>query len=64
MHHMDANKKHREKARCGLHKNTMTYFEQIREETPHKTTAVRPLTSHLKKPSKQDEQDMQGRTYK
>ena len=45
MHHIDANKK---KARWKLLKNTVSYFEQIQEETPNKTAAVLPLTFHLK----------------
>ena len=50
---MDANKTHREKARWELHKNSSSYFEQIFEATFHKTTAVQPLTFHLKNhPSK------------
>ena len=49
MHHIDANKMHKWK----LHKNAMRYLEQIQEATPHRTTAVQPLTSHLKNhPSK------------
>ena len=45
---MDANKILVEKARWELHKNTMSYPEQILEATPNKTTAVWPLISHLK----------------
>ena len=41
-------KTHREKARWELHKNAVSYLEQILEATPHETTAVLPLTSHLK----------------
>ena len=41
---MDTNKILREKARWMLSKNSTCYFEQILEATPHKTTAVRPLT--------------------
>ena len=47
MHHMDADKTHREKARRELHKNATSYIEQILEATPHETTPVRLLTSHL-----------------
>ena len=43
MHHVNADKTHRE-----LHKNDTSYTEQILEATPHETTFVRPLTSHLK----------------
>ena len=32
----------------GLHKNATCCFEQILEATPHKTAAVRSLTSHIK----------------
>ena len=38
----------REKATWKLHKNAMSYLEQILEATPHKTMAVWPLTSHFK----------------
>ena len=48
MHHMDANKIHGAKAKWELCKNATRYFEQILEVTPHKTTAVRQFTSHLK----------------
>ena len=44
---MDADKTHIEKARWELHKNAMSYIEQILEATLHETAAVRPLTSHL-----------------
>ena len=47
MHHMDANKMHKEKARWNLHKNATSYIEQILEATAN-TTAVWPLTSRLK----------------
>ena len=43
-----SNKVHRKKARWELHKNTTSYLKQILEATPHETTAVLPLTSHLK----------------
>ena len=48
MHHMNADKMHREKTSWELHNNATSYFEQILEATPHETTVVRPLTSHLK----------------
>ena len=48
MHHMDADKTHWEKARWELHENATSYVEQIKEVTPHLTSDVRPLTSHLK----------------
>ena len=48
MHHMDADKAYQEKTRRELHKNAMSYAEQILEVASHKTTAVRPPTSHLK----------------
>ena len=57
-HHMDTHKVHGKKARWELLKNTTNYFEQILEATPCETIAVRPLTSDLKKTSKEDEQDM------
>ena len=47
MHHMDANKMHREKARWELYKNAERRLEEILEETPHKTAAVWPSASHL-----------------
>ena len=47
MHHMDADETYREKARRELHKNAMSYIEQILEATSHETTVVRPPTSYL-----------------
>ena len=47
MHHMDVGEKFREKATQELHKNAMSYIEQILEATSHKTTVVRPSTSYL-----------------
>ena len=47
MHHMDAEKMYWEKAEWELHKNAMSYIEQILEATPHETTVVRPFTSYL-----------------
>ena len=47
MQHTDTEKVYREKARQELHKNAMSYIEQILEASPHETTAVRPLTSNL-----------------
>ena len=46
---MDPNKMHREKARWEQQKNATSYFEQILQATPNKTTVLRPLTPHLKK---------------
>ena len=40
MHHLDTDKTHKEKARQELHKNAMTYIEQILEAILPKTTAV------------------------
>ena len=40
MHHMDAEKTYREKAKREMHKNAMSYIEQILEATSHKTTIV------------------------
>ena len=45
MHHMDANKTHREKARWEVHKNAASYFKQILEATSYKTEAIQPLAS-------------------
>ena len=70
MHHMDTNKAHGEKARWELHKNAISYFEQILETIPHETTAVWPLTSHLKNhPRKTNKtcgtlMEKQGQTHK
>ena len=47
MHHIDADKTQREKARRELHKNTTTYIEQILETTSHETAVLRPPTSYL-----------------
>ena len=47
MHHMDANKAYTEKARQELHKNVVSYIEQILEETSHKTATVWLPTSYL-----------------
>ena len=37
MHHMDADKTYREKARGELHKNATSFIEQIVEATFHET---------------------------
>ena len=47
MHHMDADKAYREKARWELHKNATSYIEQNLEATSHKTAPVRSSTSYL-----------------
>ena len=47
MHHMDADKLYREKAKRELRKNALRYIEQILEAASHKTAAVRSPTSHL-----------------
>ena len=47
MHHMDGEKTFKEKSRQELHKNVMSYIEQILEATSHITTVVRPPTSYL-----------------
>ena len=66
---MDTDKMPREKARWELHKNATSYIEQILEETPHKTTAVQPLTSyHKNHPSKMNKTggtllEKHGQTY-
>ena len=70
MHNMDAKKMYREKVRWELYKNPTSYLEKILEATPYKTTAVWPLTTHLKNhPSKTNktygtQQEKQGRTHK
>ena len=48
MHHIDADKVFREKARQELHKNAMSYIKQILEATSHKTTAVQTPISCIK----------------
>ena len=48
MHHLDANKIHRQKARWELYKNSMCCLAQIQGATIHKTTTLWLLTSHLK----------------
>ena len=45
MHHRDADRTYREKARREQHKNYTSYIGPILEATPHETTAVRPLLS-------------------
>ena len=53
MHHLETNKKHREKAKWKLFKNAVCCFDQILETTFCKTAAVQLLTFHLKShPSK------------
>ena len=47
MYHMDADKASREKAWGKLHKNAMSYTEQILEAAFYKTIAVRPPTTYL-----------------
>ena len=47
MYLKDSNKMHRDKARWVLPKNAISYFEQILEAKPIRTTVVWPLTSHL-----------------
>ena len=47
MHHMDADKSYREKARQELHKNATSYTEQILEATSHNTAGLWSSTSHL-----------------
>ena len=51
MHHIDADKIHEEKVQWKIPKNATSYIEQILVATPHETSAVQPLTSHLKKTS-------------
>ena len=54
MHHIDTNKMQREKARC--EPNSSFSLKQILEETPHKTAAVWPPASHLRKHSRRTKQ--------
>ena len=42
------NKTYRDKAKRQIHKKTTSYAEQILEVTPNETTAIQPLTTHLK----------------
>ena len=51
MHHRDADKVYRGKAKWELHKNAMSYIEQILEATCHETTVVQ-------SPPSKDEQGM------
>ena len=44
---MDVDKVHREKTRWKLHKNAMSYIEQILEATSLKTAIVQLPTSYL-----------------
>ena len=55
---MDANETHREHFLRELRKNATSYFAQLLEATPHETTALPSLTTHLTKSSENDEQDM------
>ena len=47
MHHMDADETYREIARQELHKDAMSYIEQILEATSHESIVVLPPTSYL-----------------
>ena len=47
MYHMDTDEEYREKARWEMHKNAMSYIEQILEATSHKKAAVQPPNSYL-----------------
>ena len=62
MHHMDAKKILREKAKFELHKKYMNCIELILESTFHQTTVVLSLTSHLKKHPSKDMRDIAGVT--
>ena len=46
MHHIDANKTAREKARRQLPKNVLSNTEQVLAATPHKASTIRPPASH------------------
>ena len=48
IHHVYADKTYKEKAKREQQKNSTSNIEQILEETPHETTDIWPLTSHLK----------------
>ena len=67
---MDANKMHQEKTRAKQHKNVISYFEKILEETPNVTLTVWLLMSHLKNhPNKMNKTygiplEKQGQTHK
>ena len=61
IHLLNSNKTHGEKAWWELHKNVTCYFEQIQETIPHKTSAVRPLTSNFAHHDKQDELGTAGK---
>ena len=47
LYHLHFNEMHEKKSRLEQHKNASCYFEQILEAAPHKTAAVRSLTSNL-----------------
>ena len=70
MHHMDADKGYREKARRELHKNVTSHIDQILEAIYHETEAVRPPTSYFcSHPSEMNKAcrtmlEKQGRTHK
>ena len=48
MHHMNVNKKHREKARWELHEDVRCCFDKIQQATTNKPAGEQPLTYHLK----------------
>ena len=50
MHHIDADQAYTEKSLRELHKYPTSYIEEKMEATSHKTPAVRPPTSHKKRP--------------
>ena len=50
LHHSDADKAYREKAKQHLHKDATSYIKQILEATSLKTAAVLPPTYHLEDP--------------
>ena len=59
MHHIDANKTRREKAKCELQENSMCYFEQIQEVTPTPNSCCA-ATKLLSQKTCKNEQDMWG----
>ena len=47
MHHLDADWTYREKTLQQMHKDATSYIKQILDAISHKTTVVRPPTTHL-----------------
>ena len=59
---MDADYAYGGKTWWQLHKNIASFIEKVLEATSHKAAVVQTPTTHLKKTSKLNEQDMQDTT--